>query len=215
MGSDVDEARRLIAASGFNQTELADQLSQRLKRSIKGYTLSRIVSGERKRVEADIMDGLRGIVAGEETLPHNPSERAPHFLHAPRLTDTGVMIPLFGAVGLGADLRLGEGNMVGTVPLHPAQQGAVGPFAFVVPDNRLADRLMRGETAYALRGRHPTPGRMCLVELKEGEAQTWIYDGEDDNTLFLRQLQPTAKKAIAKRDIMALYPIVGVTFATA
>lgn len=214
MPNDQAEASRLIAASGLNQTALASELTRRLGRPIKHYTLSRIVAGERKRVEADVMDALRAIVAGEPATPLGQPLQASPFRHPPRLTDTALVVPLFSGAAGQAGVRLGEEYMVGVVPLHPAQMHAAEPFAFVAPDNRLAPRINRGEVVYVLRGRPPSyPSQLCLVEKRDGEAQPWFFEAEDANTLTVSQSNPKRVEHLALRDIAAVYLIVGITFA--
>lgn len=211
MPTPKDEAARLIAASGLNQTELAAELTNRLKRTVKSYTVSRIVSGDRQP-KADELDALRAI-AGEpraERGATQPSIAA----RVPRLTESAEVIPLYGAAaGPGGSLRLGEANLLGSVPVHPAQKGANEPFAFVVPDNRLADRLLKGEVAFALKHRQPFHGQMCLVEMKDGGALPYIYDREDDHTLFVRVKSPKVQELrVALKDVTAIHVIVGATF---
>lgn len=214
MPTDQAEASRLIAASGLNQTTLAEELTRRLGRPIKHYMLSRIVAGGRKRVEADVMDALRAIVAGEPANSPGGSTAQTTFRHPVRLTDTALVVPLFGGAAGQPGVRLGEEYMVGVVPLHPAQMHAAEPFAFVAPDARLSPRINRGEIVYVLRGRPPSyPSQLCLVEKTGGEAQAWFFEGEDANTLTVSQSNPKRTEHIPLRDVAAVYLIVGITFA--
>lgn len=203
------EAKRLIAASGLNQGELASLLTKVLGRKVENYTISRMTAGKRD-VSADEMDALRAIVA-ERAGPPGVREPAATFRPAYRLTETAQVVPLYAATGT-AGLRLGEANMIGVVPVHPAQQGARDPFAVVIPDNRLADRLTRGDNAYCVRGRPPLKDQLCLVERTDGSQLAWFYDREDGQTLFVRQNAPKKVEGIPLREVAAVYLIVGATF---
>lgn len=206
MESSSEEAQRLIATSGRTQIEVAEALTRHLGRTLKHYTISRISSGERAP-KADELDGLR-------TLYGQSADLQPPVSRVPRLTESPEMIPLYAATGgPRGNLRLGEDNIVGVTPIHPAQRGASEPFSFIVPDNRLANRLCRGETAHALRNRPPFPGQMCLVELSGGDAAAYIYDREDERTLFVRVLKPKeAPVSIPLVQVKAVHVIVAVTF---
>lgn len=209
MPTPTEEAQRLIAEARLNQGEIAAELSKALKRRVKSYTISRIVTGERQP-KADELDALRAILDPKAA----PALTVPRAL---KLTDSPELIPLFGTVaGPSPVLRLGEGNVVGVVPVHPAQKGAHEPFAFIVPDDRLADRLLRGEIGFALRNRWPQHGQMCLVEMTGGETFPYIYDRQDDQTLFLRVKKPKEEgRTLPLRDVAGIHVIVGATFSFA
>lgn len=102
---------------------------------------------------------------------------------------------------------------MGVVPIHPAQRGSHEPISFVVPDNRLADRLLRGETGYALRNRFPLQGQMCLVEHTDGSTLPYIFEREDERTYYLKVKKPDEKTiTLAKDQALAVHVIVGATF---
>lgn len=185
-------------------------LTAALKRPVKHYTVSRISTGERPP-KADELDALRELLGTTDGRPLTPSTIAPR---APKLTNDPQLIPLYGLAGSAPQtLRLGEGHIVGVVPVHPAQRGSHEPFAFIVPDNRLADRLLRGETAYALRNRPPLEGQMVAVEMASGEVLPHIFVREDERTYYLKVKKPEEKGVTIPRDqVIALHVIVGATY---
>jgi hypothetical protein len=197
------EVKRVVEASGRTQKEVADYLSRRLGRSFEHYHVSRMISGARP-VQSDEMDALRELAAA-------PTTEAPA---APQLVDTGDAVPLFGyANAAGATLRISDGAPAGVVPVHPAQRGHPGAFAFIVFGDSISPRLEHGDVAYAIRGLPPLRDKPVLIELKDGDAQVKIFARMDANTVFVRELQPKARDLqFPLRDIRALHRVVGSTF---
>ena len=197
------EVRDLIKASGQTQAQIADYLSRRLNDSYEHYHISRIISGNRK-IRSDEMDALRELAAAKPGL-------APPA--APQLDNTTDSVPLFGyANAAGATLRLNEDQRVGVVPIHPAQKGSRGAFAFIVFGDSMAERLNHGDVAYAIRNMSPIKDKPCLIEMKGGEAVVKLFVGMDEHTLFARQLNPKKDLSFPLRDIIALHRVVGSTF---
>lgn len=197
------EVKELVAASGMTQREVADYLTRRLNEPYDHYHVSRMASGNRK-VTSEEMDALREIAAAA------PGSEPPA---APALESTTDSVPLFGyANASGATLRLNEDQRVGVVPIHPAQKGSRGAFAFTVFGDSMAERLNHGEIAYAIRNLTPVKDKPCLIEMKNGEAVVKMFVGMDEHTLFARQLNPKKELTFSLRDIGALHRVVGSTF---
>lgn len=162
-----------------------------------------MISGVRP-VQHDEMDALRELAAAPTTEP--PA--------APRLVESGDSVPLFGyANAAGATLRLNEDQRVGVVPIHPAQHGSRGAFAFIVFGDSVSPRLEHGDVAYAIRNLIPVRDKPVLIEMKGGDAQVKIYVRQDANTVFVRELQPKVREfPVALRDVSAMHRVVGSTF---
>lgn len=196
------EAAELIAASGRSYAEIAAYLTRELGREVKHYQVGRMKTGPRQ-VVSDEMDALRRLAA-------QPAD-SPEF--SPRLTPSGEAVPLYGTKGGTGGLRLAEEYRVGIAPIHPAQRGSLSAFAFIQPDDKFGDRLRRGDIGYAIRNQAPVAGEACLIEPKTGDAFAREYLREDDNTLFVAELSPKrAEVKIPRREIAALYVVVGATF---
>lgn len=198
------EVIALLEASGRTQKEVADYLTRRLGRSYQHYDVSRMSTGSRK-VISDEMDALRELVAA------HPSEDPV----APNLTDTADSVPLFGyANAAGASLRINEDARVGVVPIHPAQRGSRQAYAFICFGDSVSPRLNDGEVGYAIRNRRPLKGQLCVIRLTSGEAIVKFYAGQDEQTLFLTQLNPKEKTDIRVplREAAGLDAVVGSTF---
>lgn len=197
------EFARLIAASGRNQIEVADYLTRRLGRPVQNYAISRYANNQ--RVPIDVMDAMRELEA-------QPADAPPV---AVPLTDTSGVVPLFGyASAAGSVLRINEDQRVGVVPIHPAQQGSRSAFAFIVFGDSLSPRLSHGDLGYAIRGRTPLKGQPCLIELTSGETLVKLFEGQDENTLFARQLEPKKALSFPLRDVAAIHAVVGATFSS-
>jgi hypothetical protein len=197
------EVRDLIKASGQTQAQVADYLTRRLSDTYEHYHVSRIIGGNRK-IRSDEMDALRELAAAA------PGIVPPA---APQLEPTTDSIPLFGyANAAGATLRLNEEQRVGVVPIHPAQKGSRGAFAFIVFGDSMSERLNHGDVAYAIRNMAPLKDKPCLIEMKNGEAIVKVFVGMDEHTLFARQLSPKKDLTFPLRDIAALHRVVGSTF---
>lgn len=210
MAGAKDEAQRLIAASGRSQGEIAADLSARLGRDIRNHTVSRIASGGREP-KADELDALRALYGREgATISAPPATVA-------RLTGSAETVPLYVVKGgVGGSLRLSEEHMVGVAPIHPSQRGSIEPFAFIMPDDRLADRIQRGDIAYVQRNRPPVnEGEFCLVEFNDGRFEPWCFGHVDEQTLFVSASKGKMKKTIALRDVVVIHRISGVTFGPA
>ncbi len=193
----------MIAASGQTQGQIADYLTRRLSEQYHHYHISRMSSGNRK-VTSQEMDALREIAAAA------PGVSPPA---APALEATTDSVPLFGyANAAGATLRLNEDQRVGVVPIHPAQKGSRGAFAVIVSGDSMAERLNHGDTAYAIRNMAPLKDKPFLIEMKNGEAIVKMYVGQDEHTLFARQLSPKKELSFPLREVQAMHRVVGTTF---
>lgn len=199
------EVEELIRASGQNQTEIAAYLTRTLGEPYRSYHVSRMVSGDRKVVSNE-MDALRDLVGGV-------AEAAASF--TPALSETSEFVPLFGyANAAGGSLRINEDLRIGVVPIHPAQRGSRQSYAFICFGDSVSPRLNHGETGYAVRNHAPFKGQLCVVRFTNGDALVKFYAGQDERTLFLRQLQPKGSEELRfpLRDIEALDAVVGASF---
>ena len=196
------EIDSLLATSGRTQEDVAAYLSRRLGRDFQNYQISRMAAGTRK-VSSDEMDALRELAA-------QPAQATPA-VHA--LVETTDVIPLFGyANGSGNVLRLDDEQRVGVVPIHPAQLGSRSAFAFIVFGDSMSERMNHGEVGYAIRGRPPFKGQPCVIEMASGEALVKIYEGQDEHTLFARQLSPKKTLSFHLKDVQAVHAVVGASF---
>jgi len=201
--SAAQEIKDLLGSTGMTQKDVAAYLTRRLGDQYSHYHVSRMQSGGR-RVTSLEMDALRELVStprldepGESPVP---------------LTDTTDSVPLYGyANAAGATLRLNEDQTMGVVPTHPAQRGSRGAFAFVVFGDSMADRMHHGDIAYAVRNMLPLKDKPVLIELRSGEAVVKMFDGMDEATLFVRQLNPAKKLTYPLRDVAGLHRVVGLT----
>jgi len=197
------EFAQLVEQTGRTQQQIADYLSRRLGRTYKNYDISRRASGPQK-IAADEMDALRELVAAPVDEPA-----------APDLTGTGDAVPLFGyANAAGATLRINDDQRVGVVPIHPAQIGSRYAYAFICFGDSVSPRLNDGEIGYANRNQRPIKGQLTVIRMNNGDALVKFYDRQDDNTLFLTQLNPKDQQALKLplRDVEALDAVVGASF---
>lgn len=199
----AQEVRELIAASGRTQGDIAAYLNRRLNTDeYQHYHISRMTSGDRK-VTAQEIDALRELAA--QPVGEPPA--------AAQLTETEDVVPLFGyANASGATLRLNEDQRVGVVPIHPAQRGSKRAFAFIVFGDSMSERLNHGDIGYALRNWPPAKEKPALIELVTGEALVKIYTGQDEHTLFAKQLKPPKTLSFPLKDVAAIHAVVGSSF---
>lgn len=201
------EVDRLLTASGLTQQQAAAYLTRKLGRDFSHYHISRMASGERK-VASDEMDALRDLVE----LPRGEAMANAGIDVA--LTDTGDLVPLFGfSNAAGAVLRMNEDSRIGTVPIHPAQRGSRGAYAFVTFGVSVSPRLNHGETGYAVRNKPPFKDQLCVVTKSDGEVLVKYYDHQDDKTLFIYETFPKRQPlTIPLRDVLRIDAVVGATF---
>lgn len=197
------EVGRLVEASRRTQSDVAAYLNRRLAtEDYQHYHVSRMISGDRK-VTAQEMDALRELAAQPAGAP--PA--------APQLTESQDVVPLFGyANAAGSVLRLNEDQRVGVVPIHPAQRGSTRAFAFFVFGDSMTERLNHGDIAYAIYGRPPSKGAPCVIELTSDETLVKLYEGQDEHTLFARQLNPKKSLSFPLREVRAVHAVVGTSF---
>jgi hypothetical protein len=101
------------------------------------------------------------------------------------------------------------GEAVDWVPRHPAQFGIQGAFAVYVFSDEMEPRYFRGEIAYIHPGRPPEAGRDCLIALKEGGTIVRRLIREDKAKIRVAQYAPKSERDIARKDIKAVYLVVG------
>lgn len=197
------EVEALVEASGRTQAEVAAYLTRRLGRDFVHYHVSRMISGART-VAHDEMDALRELA----DRPLAPTPTA-----APVTVDTGD-VPLFGyANAAGSTLRLNDDAILGVVPLHPAQRGSRGAFAFICFGDSVSPRLQHGDVGYAIRNRPPLKKQLAVIEKRDGEVLVKFYEGQDERTLHLSESQPKLRQiSIPLREVVAVHAVVGSTF---
>lgn len=209
IAADAKEFADLVESSGQTQAEIATYLQRRLGRAVNNVHVSRWAGGK-TGLPADVLDAMRERVA--QPLSGAAAGLSTAFATL-GLTDTTDVVPLFGyANAAGSTLRLNEDQQVGVVPIHPAQRGSRQAFAFIVFGDSISPRMSHGDIGYSIRGRPPLKGKPCIVELANGEVLVKIFEGMDDRTLFLSQLEPAKSLSIPLRDVSAVHAVVGSTF---
>ena len=194
----------LLGAAGYSQQQAADYLTRRLGKDYHNYDISRMASGSRK-VNHEEMDALRELAAA-------PIDSPPAVVN---MGDTDDIVPLFGyANAAGGTLRINDDQRVGVVPIHPAQRGSRQAYAFICFGDSVSPRLNHGEVGYAVRNKTPFVGQLCVIRLTNGDALVKFYEGQDERTLFLSQLNPkgSPKVSVPLREVAGLDAVVGAAF---
>lgn len=200
-----DEAARLIRESGATQLEVAQHLTAVVGRRFQHWHVSRMLQGQRK-IAADEMDALRKLADDGPALAPAVAEPTTFFEHQDQ-------VPLYSAPSfVDPVLKLDRQSQVGIAPLHPAQRGARGAFAFIMPDDSLGERLRPGEVGYGIRNRQAFPGQACLIELKSGVCTPCLFERRDANTVFGQLLSPKKQVSYPLRDVEGVHAIVGTSF---
>lgn len=197
-------ASELMDRSGLTGQQIAAALSGHTKRHFDATMVSKMRKD--RRVQDDEMELL-------ESLAARPADKGAAYEQAIQLTDTAITVPLFGSGGgVGGVLRLSEEHFVRPVPIHPAQIGSRGAFAVYVLGDSMEPKLADGDIAFVMRNMPPVKNQVCIVEMNCGEAFVRIYDGADDSTIFVRQLNPAKRTPFARRDVANVYRVVGTQF---
>jgi hypothetical protein len=202
-----DEVAALVQATRLTHPEVAAALSRTLRRTLNPYVIGRMISGVRA-VKADEMDALRVLAQGSTDAPASRENIAP------QLTEGAHFVPLYALPATpGAVFKIDEEGRVGASPIHPSQRGYRAAFNFIQPDDRLGERIRRGDVGHAVRDLPPLPGQPVLIERQDGEAFARVYLREDARTIFVKAMKPKEEEErVARLDIKGLHRVTGVTF---
>lgn len=187
--------------SGLTGQQLADALTRALGRPFDKTIISKMKGS--RGIQDDEMAVLRTLAKEDEPRTVVP-------IDSYRMTDTTDSVPLFGYANAAGDvLRLDEDHIVRTVPIHPAQVGNRNAFAAYVFGDSMEAKLEDGDIVFAIRNAPPVKGQLCIIELKTGESMVKLFDRMDDQTVFARQLNPARNLTFSRRDVQAVYRVVG------
>lgn len=201
-----DDPRGLKARLGAaqkRQQDLADFLGVEL------HVVSRIVTGKRKTLSADIERGIEAFFADLKSGSGGSRDAlVPFDTHLDQRRSSNIPLYGFAAAGPDTPVHLNHDAVVGTVARHPAQDGRTGAFAVEVWGESMIPRHFPRERAYCLFGTWPAVGDDCLVELKNGDVYLKTYAGTRDGFVFTRQYNPDVERRFSADEVKALHAIV-------
>lgn len=121
------------------------------------------------------------------------------------------MVPLYGLVGASSENRLtiAEQNLLGVVPMHPAQANLRSPFALQVDDVSMSPRYEMGEIAYLAPHRRPRAGEDCVIVTRGDYGYLKRFVKMDDEKIYCEQLNPPKQVIFKRSDVIALHTVVG------
>ena len=182
-----EEIRRRLHAAGKSDADLRGRLGWSSSR------LSRIMTGDRKRLSTDELEQIEQALAELEGKP------------APRLAN---LIPLLGyAAGEGDRFAWTPDKPLEWVEAPPLQTPGVETVAVRVPGELMAPRLFPGETVFVGLGLSPARGGDVVVELADGTAMVRTYAGRKDGRVFLQHYNPEATDSVAEIQVKGLHAV--------
>lgn len=150
---ELSALRAAMDAKGYRNVDLGRLLG------LDSPQITRIFKG-RRRIQRHEWRKIEGWLGGQTLAP--PAGEPVAFLPG--------TVPLYGWTGHDDRLALGPDDLLGAVPMHPAQANVRDAFAVQVADETMAPRYDPGETIYLAPRRWPKPGKDCLVQLRDGRA---------------------------------------------
>lgn len=115
------------------------------------------------------------------------------------------LIPVF-------DDRMDRAHPLEWTPRHPRQLGLGDAFAFFVNDDAMQPRFERGNFVYIHPRKPVLVGQDCLIVPQTGHAFLARQQEEKSDTLVFKQWNTTPLKKMPKKDIQAVYLVIGVSF---
>lgn len=125
---------------------------------------------------------------------------------AQRLAPEPQMVPVYSYAD---GTRLSSATVVDWALRHPAQFGIVNAFAIYASSTAMEPRYYQGELVYLHPGRVTEVNRDCVVELKSGEVLLGRCLQQAPDKIRIAQFNPAQEKDIPRREIQALYPVIG------
>jgi phage repressor protein C with HTH and peptisase S24 domain len=183
--------------SGLTQKGLAEHMG------LDPASVYRICSGQRK-IMADEIPVIESYLGVHLELSDAPAaaRRPPEGHMRPE------MVPVYGYTA-DKGLNLSHDNAVDWVMRHPAQTGISGAFAIYVFSDSMEPRYFQGELVYLHPGRPPELNRDCVIEMKNGEVCLKRFLRQSGDWIRVAQFNPPEEKEILRKDIKAVYAVVG------
>jgi transcriptional regulator with XRE-family HTH domain len=121
------------------------------------------------------------------------------------------LVPLYGWVGAASEDRLtiAEQNLLGAVPIHPAQANVREPFALQVQDESMMPRYEPGEIVYLAPNRWPPRGKYLVLETTDGLGYLKQLLRREADRVVLHQLNPDQDLVFENDRIRAVHAVVG------
>lgn len=121
------------------------------------------------------------------------------------------LVPLYGWVGASSNerLTLAEENLLGAVPMHPAQVNIREPFALQVQDESMVPRYEPGEIVYLAPNRWPSRGKYLVLETKDGMGYLKQLLRREADQVVLHQLNPAEDLLIENSRIRTAHAVIG------
>ena len=92
---------------------------------------------------------------------------------------------------------------------HPLQAGMAEAFAYYMPDDALAPRYFTGEIIYVHPTRPPVAARDCIIIHVDGTAKLARLMAQTAHKIRVQCFAPQKEKDIPRKNISALYSVVG------
>lgn len=121
------------------------------------------------------------------------------------------MVPLYGWVGAASQhrLTLAEQTVRAYVPMHPAQQHLVGPFALEVADISMSPRYEPGEIVFVAPNRWPHKNQDCVLVTNDAAGYLKRFLSRDQEAVHLFQLNPEGELDFRLDDVASIHAVVG------
>lgn len=191
--------------------EANPKLTQRGLAEVMGLdpaAVNRMLYG-RRGIMAEEMPVIEAYLGQSLTLPAQtatPLRGVSDVGAAQALTPPDAMLPVVPVYALTDSARE---TPVDYAPRHPQQMGMADAFAFYMPDDALAPRYYAGEMVYLHPTRPPQLSRDCAVVLKTDVVEVVRLLEQTETKLHVASYVSPIKKDILRKNIVAVYAIVG------
>lgn len=138
-----------------------------------------------------------------QSLPRGLAEAGPQ---APLSAAASAAMPVIPVYAFGDAQRLAPLDYVAR---HPLQAGIADAFAYYIPDDALAPRYFTGEIVYVHPTRPPAAARDCLVLHADGAVTLARLVAQTETKIRVQSFAPAKEKDIPRKNIAALYSVVG------
>lgn len=121
------------------------------------------------------------------------------------------MVPLYGLVGASSESRLtlAVENLLGHVPIHPAQVMLREPFALQVADVSMTPRYEPGEVVYLAPHQRPRPGQDVVIVMKDGSGHLKRFVRLAEHQVVCAQFNPAQEVCFDRAEVDAMHAVVG------
>lgn len=141
--------------------------------------------------------------------PKQPAPGWPRFGDAPPASPARDL-PVMGAVKGGSEgFYFNEGEPKEFVARPSGLDGVANAFALYVDGDSMEPRYIAGEILYVNPNRPITKGCFVAVELRDGQGMIKQFVKRSDDTVVLRQFNPSKDIRLATREVKRMYRITG------